>query len=123
MDKHRIGQRGEDLAANFLQKKGYRILERNFRAEGGEIDIIAQDNDYICFIEVKMRSSTLFGTPAEAVNYKKQNRIKKLSQIYLKENGLSDKPQRFDILEIIMEYNNKYSNSKIRYINLIRNAF
>lgn len=119
-NKRDYGKLGEAIAAKYLIDNNFEILKQNFSVSRlGEIDIIASENECICFIEVKTRSSTLFGTPAEAVNYRKQNKIKKLSQLYLRENGLLDKPQRFDILEIMMEYN----SNKVKYINLIRNAF
>lgn len=123
LNKRDYGNLGETIATNFLIKNNFIILKQNYRyGRLGEIDIIALENEYICFIEVKTRSSTLFGTPAEAVNYQKQNRIKRLAQIFLKESNLLDKPQRFDILEIMLEYN-KFGSNKAKYINLIRNAF
>lgn len=123
-NKREYGSLGEIIAYDYLIKNNFKILKQNYRyGRLGEIDIIALENDYVCFIEVKTRSSTLFGTPAEAVNYKKQNKIKKLAQIFLKENNLSDKPLRFDILEIILEYNKYRRSNKVKYINLIRNAF
>lgn len=122
-NKREYGSLGETIATNYLIKNNFKILKQNYRYRRlGEIDIIALENECVCFIEVKTRTSTLFGTPAEAVNYKKQNRIKRLAQIFLKESNLSDKPLRFDILEIIMEYN-KFGSNKVKYINLIRNAF
>lgn len=62
-----IGKRGEDFAANFLRKKGYRIIERNFKKRYGEIDIVARDKDILVFVEVKTRKSTEFGSPLEAI--------------------------------------------------------
>ena len=74
------GQMGEGLAADFLMKKGYRILERNFRTKLGEIDIVAKDKDTICFIEVKSRTDFSFGSPLESITAFKR---KKLSQVAL----------------------------------------
>lgn len=120
INKRSYGNIGESIAISYLIKNNFIILKQNYRfSRLGEIDIIAMENEYICFIEVKTRSSNLFGTPSEAINYKKQNRIKKVSQVYLKENGLLDKPLRFDVLEIVFDYN----SSKIKDLNLIRDAF
>lgn len=69
LSKKQFGKRGEDLAANFLRKNGYRILERNFLIRGGEVDIIAQDKDVLVFVEVKARYSHEFGLPAESITY------------------------------------------------------
>ena len=70
-----VGEAWEDLAAKHLERAGYRILERNFRAKPGEIDFVAKDGDVICFIEVKGRRGLRFGRPAEAVGPEKQRRI------------------------------------------------
>jgi len=120
ISKRELGNMGENIAVSYLMENNFTVLERNYRfSRLGEIDIVASENEYICFIEVKTRSNTIFGTPSEAVNIKKQNKIKKISQIYLKEKGLLNRAQRFDVLEIIMEYN----SNKAKGINLIRDAF
>jgi len=80
-------------------QKGYKILERNFRNRGGEIDIIAKDKDYFCFIEVKYRTTNEFGSPLEAVDFRKQNQIRKVALYYLMKNKLSEwTPCRFDVI-------------------------
>lgn len=79
--RHEIGKLGEDLACKYLQNKGYKILERNFEAKQGEIDIIALDKEELVFIEVKTRSNILYGKPAEAVNEIKQNHLIKTKNI------------------------------------------
>ena len=120
INKRMYGNMGESIAVNYLIQNNFTILNRNYRfGRFGEIDIIASENEYICFIEVKTRSNMLFGAPSEAVNYKKQNKIKKISQMYLKEHEMLDRPQRFDVIEIIIEHN----SSKPKNINLIRDAF
>ena len=111
------GPAGEEEAAVFLQKRGYKILERNYRKRMGEIDIIARDKNTLCFIEVKTRSSDTLGSPAEAVTKQKQRQIIKLSLYYLKENNISDPQVRFDVVTIDMT---SASGSRI---NLIQNAF
>jgi len=120
--KRDFGTAGEDIAVKFLLKNQYTILERNFRVgRMGEIDIIARESEYICFVEVKTRSSIFFGLPCEAVNKRKQESIIKLAQVYLKQHGLKDINIRFDIVEIIV--NKRDSNISVKDINIIKNAF
>ncbi len=100
MDKHQIGQRGEELAANFLQKKGYRILERNFRAGGGEIDIIAREKNILVFVEVKARQNNSFGPPEEAINKPKIANIVKVGEYYSLCHPELPQELRIDVLAI-----------------------
>jgi putative endonuclease len=95
-----FGHKGEDIAINFLKQKGYKILKHNYNTPLGEADIIAKDNDTIVFVEVKARSSDAFGQPFEAVNYRKQEKFKKIALYYLKHNKI-ELPVRFDIVSII----------------------
>ena len=111
-----FGKAAEKEAAEFLETKGYKILKANYKTKLGEIDIIAQDQDTICFVEVKARHSLNFGEPAEAVVFKKQKQISKAAVYYLKLNNLLDKPARFDVLSIL------YKDNK-RELSLIKNAF
>ena len=76
------GKTGEDAAAVYLEKAGYRILARNFRIRGGEVDIVAIDQDALVFIEVKTRSSSQFGTPLEAITPWKLKALIKTAQFY-----------------------------------------
>lgn len=114
-----IGSLGEGIAADYIKNLGYIILEKNFRCKLGEIDIIAKDKNFITFIEVKTRYSSIYGTPGTAITIKKQNRIYKTAQFYMLKKSIFNKFYfRFDVIEIILNTsNNKYS------INLIRNAF
>jgi putative endonuclease len=82
-DTHQLGQQGEQIAADYLQKKGYRIIERNYRYRRNEIDIIAGREGKIFFIEVKTRATTEKGHPAEAVTPQKQLEIIKAARAYL----------------------------------------
>lgn len=75
MGKQRLGQFGENLAARYLESKGYRIIDRNIHFREGEIDIVARDAQEIVFVEVKCRASTLFGTPEESMHYRKVRRL------------------------------------------------
>lgn len=94
------GKKGEDIAVACLQKKGYRIIERNYRCLYGEIDIIAMDAGEIIFVEVKSRKSDQFGSPEEAVGIIKQRKISKAALTYLQEQGLADHNARFDIVTV-----------------------
>lgn len=82
MSTTQVGKSGEDLASNFLQKQGYKIIERNFRIRGGEIDIIAIDGDALVFVEVKTRSSHRFGLPQESINYYKIKFLQRAAKFY-----------------------------------------
>lgn len=89
----------EKKAQEYLTEKGYQILECNFRNRSGEIDIIAKDGEYLCFIEVKYRTSNTFGNPLEAVDFRKQNQIRRTAQYYLMKHRLNDRmPCRFDVI-------------------------
>ena len=101
MNTHIKGVAGEDLAVRYLSKHKYTILERNFRCKFGEIDIIALNEDFIVFIEVKSRSDDKFGLPREAVSPYKQQRILRAAQYWLYTNKISGKPVRFDVVEIL----------------------
>ena len=95
-----LGVKGEDLAATFLKRKGYRIAERNYKTPVGEIDIIAEDRGTLVFIEVKTRTDDSFGLPFEAVNSKKREKLRKVALFYLKNRCRKDVPSRFDVLSI-----------------------
>lgn len=98
-NKRQMGTSYEIKAEEYLMQKGYKILERNFRNRQGEIDIIAKDGEYFCFVEVKYRTTNEFGNPLEAVDYRKQNQIRKVALYYLMKNKLSEwTPCRFDVI-------------------------
>lgn len=113
-----IGNLGEEISQNFLIESGYTILDRNFRCKTGEIDIIAKDGNFICFIEVKTRCGNLFGSPCEAVTYSKQQRISTTAQMYILKKKLFRFYFRFDVIEVILDRENGSSS-----IKLIKNAF
>ncbi len=101
LSKKQIGSKGEDLAVRYLKRHGYNILERNFSAgKVGEIDIIAMDGEYLCFVEVRLRKRTDYGTPAQTVTSVKRNRIIRAAQCYLMRKGLENCPIRFDVVEV-----------------------
>ncbi|MDA8387558.1 MAG: YraN family protein [Nitrospiraceae bacterium] len=99
LEKARLGRSSERLAVKYLEKKGYRILRRNFRTRRAEIDIIAEDGPWLVFIEVKARSSALFGAPQEAVGLKKQRKITEAALGYMTIEK-PERPVRFDVIAI-----------------------
>jgi|Wag4MinimDraft_12_1082652.scaffolds.fasta_scaffold00024_18 putative endonuclease len=100
MFKRRKGNAGEQKAAAFLKKEGYQIIEKNYRTPFGEIDIIALQNETLVFIEVKSRSSRQFGTGAESVDRRKQYKIIKSAQVYIKKFYQHEQKCRFDVISI-----------------------
>jgi putative endonuclease len=103
-DNKATGAKGEEIAANFLKERGYRIVERNFRCKGGEIDIIAQDphSDYLVFVEVKARRSLAYGAPQLAVSPFKQRQISKAALSWLSQHRRHDSNARFDVIAILL---------------------
>lgn len=97
-----IGSKGEEIAADYLKKRGYSILYRNYKTPYGEADIIIKDNDTVVFVEVKTRSNISFGQPFEAVNFKKQERLKRIALFYMKNIHRQIKI-RFDVISISSE--------------------
>ncbi len=101
MNKRKIGGSNESLACDFITSHGGLIAERNFSCRQGEVDIIALDGGYLCFIEVKYRKDESFGLPEEAVSFQKQKKICKVSKFYLYSKYKSfDIPIRYDVLAI-----------------------
>lgn len=94
------GARGESLAVKALKKKGYKILEKNYRCKLGEIDIIAKDRGVLVFVEVKARRTDRFGDPKLAVTPQKQRKISMVALEYLKKTGQIEKRARFDVVAI-----------------------
>ncbi|MBW2637887.1 MAG: YraN family protein [Deltaproteobacteria bacterium] len=110
------GKRGEEIAATYLKKEGYRIRERNYRCPVGEIDIIALDGNEVVFVEVKSRRSDDFGEPEAAVDARKQAKLSRIALSYINEHNLNDRNARFDVVAV--------SFSKgAHHLRLIRNAF
>ena len=97
------GKKGEDLACRYLEEQGYRILDRNVRYKMGEIDIVAQIDDTICFVEVKARTRMDYGMPRDAVDARKQWKLIRCAQLYLKRHpGYAQRfSPRMDIVEIL----------------------
>ncbi|MFQ5991155.1 MAG: YraN family protein [Nitrospiraceae bacterium] len=93
-----IGQAAESEAARFLRRKGYRILERNARSVFGELDLVAQRNGTLVFVEVKARRSSAYGGAPHAVDARKQARLVRLAAVYLARHGLRNQSCRFDVI-------------------------
>ncbi len=101
MNKRKLGADKEQLAAEYLAAQGMRIVERNFRGRQGEIDIIGYDGQYLVFVEVKYRSSTLCGSAVEAVDVRKQRQICQVADYYRFRHHLgSNTMVRYDVLAI-----------------------
>ncbi len=113
MSTRNIGNEYEEEAVKALVKAGYEIIERNFYSKTGELDIVAMNEGYLCFVEVRFKSSTKHGHPAESVDLRKQKRIIKTARYYLYTNDYTeDTPCRFDVVSI----------SK-NELNIIKDAF
>lgn len=113
MNKRSVGTAYEQQAAAYLKEQGYEIVECNYRCRIGEIDIIAREENYLVFVEVKYRTDAGSGSPKEAVNYKKQRIISKVADYYCMTHGCNMiTPCRFDVVAIQGEE-----------VELVRNAF
>ncbi len=95
------GDTGEITAAKFLEAKGYKIIKTNYKTKMGEIDIIALWKNVIVFVEVKKRETLAFGRPCEAVDYRKQQKIRNCAQLYLMQTHKTENDVRFDVIEIV----------------------
>ncbi|KAA3622335.1 MAG: YraN family protein [Flavobacterium sp.] len=110
-----LGKLGEELAVQYLLKKGYRILSRNFMFEKAEIDIIAENAEELIIVEVKTRNSAVFGDPQSFVNPRKISHLVKAANEYVLKNGI-DMEVRFDIIAVL-------KNSKLEQVEHFENAF
>lgn len=103
INTHALGIKGEQLAVDYLKKKKYEILERNYTTKIGEIDIIAKLKNKIIFVEVKQRESLKYGYPREAITSYKINKIRRVAEFYLKRIKQMDLLVQFDCIEILGE--------------------
>ncbi len=113
-----LGRRGEDYAAAFLTRRGYRILEKNYRFRHEEVDLIVRRKDTVCFVEVKSRCGEAFGPPEEAVGPGKQRAIIRVALVYLQERGLTDVTVRFDVVAVLFD-----AGGELRRVSWIPGAF
>lgn len=118
MRRKLLGRRGEEAAAQYLTKKGYRILHKNYRCPLGEVDLIARDGDVLVFVEVRSRSGDQYGLGQESIGTKKKNKLRQLAWQYLKRFERGDCACRFDVVAILFE-----SESVIKDLEHIENAF
>ena len=100
MRRIRTGRQGQDLAAGYLERAGYRIIARNYRCLFGEMDLVARDGAAIVFIEVKSRKSDRFGPPQSSVGPKKQKKMSQIALHYLEQNQLHACEARFDVVAV-----------------------
>lgn len=96
-----LGAHGESLAARWYVEHGYEVLARNWRCRDGELDLVVRRNRTIVFCEVKTRSSTAYGTPAEAVTHAKRQRIRRLAARWLEESPVRPSQIRFDVAAVL----------------------
>jgi len=117
-DNKKVGAIGEDAAAQFLRKKDYQILERNFHTRWGEIDIIArekrsaQGGPKIVFVEVKTKTGDQYGEPWEMINRNKYQQVKNMAQVYLTKNGLGEVPCRIDVIGVWLDLEHEVEKIK-----------
>lgn len=97
MYNKQTGRIGEDAAAEFLTKKGFEVVLRNYRTRYGEIDMICRDNNVLVFVEVKTKKGTLLGTPEEMFTQRKYNQVKRMAQVYLEGKEV---PCRIDMVAV-----------------------
>ena len=113
--KQKIGKIGEDIATQFLKERGYEIVERNFMAKQGEIDIIAKDKKELVFVEVKTRTNKQYGNPIEGVNLLKQKHLIDTVKYYLYKKHLENNLVRLDVIEVYF-YSSVYRIHHIKQI-------
>ena len=116
MDSNLLGDYGEIIASRYLRKHGYYIVSANYTCRLGEIDLIAEDKKYLCFVEVKTRSENMKHAPADAVDTVKRTKIIASSQLFIKSYKVNKQP-RYDIIEVY------FQNDEPIKLNHIENAF
>ncbi|MGM0471646.1 MAG: YraN family protein [Bacillota bacterium] len=117
MEKQELGDLGERLAADYLKQLDYQIRSKNYRCRQGEIDIIAADENYLIFIEVKTKRNLKFGMPQEEVDWRKQKKIKLVAQHYISQHPTEKLDYRFDVVGILFHSLEDYQ------ITHLKNAF
>jgi len=121
MEKKSLGRWGEDRAAEFLERRGYEIVCRNYLTRFGEIDLVARDGRFLAFVEVKLRKDAEHGLAREFVTRSKQERVILAARQYLQEHGTELQP-RFDVVEVYAPQATKTASDEL-IINHIENAF
>ena len=108
-----LGRKGEQMAANALCERGYRMVEHNFRCRYGEIDLIAEEKDDLVFVEVKTRRGTAFGRPEEAVTLTKRRKLVKVASYYLDLHNAGDRSWRIDVVAIDFNQDGKFREIRV----------
>lgn len=111
-----LGKQGEDIAAAYLKRRRYGIVERNYRCAFGEVDIIAVKKGVVVFIEVKTRSSHAYGSPETSVTPRKQRQLAKVALFFLQSRNMLDRDARFDVVEVDV-------GDREERVRIIENAF
>ncbi len=114
--KRELGRLGEELAARYLRRQGYLIRERNWSCPWGEIDIVAEEDDCLAFVEVRTRRGREFGTPEESITPVKQSKLIEVAQAYLQEHSWSG-DWRIDVVAVELT-----PHGRLQRVELIRNA-
>ena len=108
-----LGRKGEQMAAEALRERGYRIIEQNFRCRYGEIDLIAEEQDDLVFVEVKTRRGTAYGRPEEAVTWAKRRKLAEVASYYLDVRSVGDRPWRIDVVAIDFNHDEKFREIRV----------
>ena len=115
--RERVGHAGEAAALRHLEQQGYRILARDWRSRLGQIDIVAEDGDTLVLVEVKARRGTAFGTPQEAVDARKQHKLRTLLEVYRTQTHRREQPCRIDVVALLLD-----DNLKVTKVEQIKDA-
>ena len=108
-----LGRKGEQMAEQALRERGYRIVEHNFRCRYGEIDLIAEEQNDLVFVEVKTRRGTAFGRPEEAVTRAKRRKLAEVASYYLDMHNASERSWRIDVVAIDFNYDGKFREVRV----------
>ncbi len=115
--RQRLGRQGEQIAAIYLERQGYVIMEHNWRCPLGEVDIVAREGDCLVFVEVRAWRPGQYGTPEASITPRKQAKMLEVAQSYLQAAGLDDANWRIDVIAIDLD-----GNARVKRLNHIRNA-
>ena len=117
--KQTVGAMGEEIAAAYLQRQGYRIVERNFRCPLGELDLVTYQGDNLVFVEVRTNSLPFAGLAEASIGSRKQRKLRQVATYYLKLKGLLERPCHFDVLIVLLDEDTQQAVQ----VKLIENAF